>query len=48
MVSGGWGSKKSSKGTKALIEAKGCEVVEYVDLFAKRKKKELVYHVINK
>ena len=32
MVSAGGGTKRSAKGTKALITMRGCEVVEYTDV----------------
>jgi len=47
MVSGGGGSKKTAGETKKLIEHKGCEVVSYIDLFAKRKKGELICEELN-
>ncbi|MCL2064453.1 MAG: hypothetical protein FWG98_08780 [Candidatus Cloacimonetes bacterium] len=46
MVSGGGGSKKTANGTKELVQKQGCEVIDYVDIFAKRTKDKLVWHVL--
>jgi len=37
MVSAGGGTKASAEGTKALVTMRGCEVVGYSDVTAKRK-----------
>jgi len=42
MVSAGGGTKSSAEGTKALVTARGCEVVGYTDVAAKRKGGEVV------
>jgi len=42
MVSGGGGTKKTAAGTKALIIGRGCEVVGYTDVKAKKVNGEVV------
>ena len=37
MVSAGGGTKASAEGTKALVTKRGCEVVGYTDIVARRK-----------
>jgi len=42
MVSGGGGTKKTAAGTKELVTGRGCEVVGYTDLKAKKVNNEVV------
>ena len=42
MISAGGGSKKSAEGTKALVTARGCEVISYIDVKIKRNKDGVV------
>ena len=47
MVSGGGGTKKTMEGTKELIVRRGCEVVGYTDLKAKKVNGEVVSEVLS-
>jgi len=47
MVSGGGGTKKSAEGTKALVTARGCQVVGYTDVKVKRKKEGITVRQLN-
>jgi len=46
-ISGGGGTKKSARGTKSLITAKGCESVGYTDMKVTRKKNELSVKILD-
>ena len=47
MVSAGGGTKGSKERTKALVTARGCEVINYSDIKAKRKNGELVSELLH-
>ncbi len=47
MVSGGGGTKKSAERTKSLVMMKGCDVVGYTDLMAKKENNEIFSKVLD-
>jgi len=46
MVSGGGGTKKSAKDTKAAVIARGCEIMGYTDLKAMREGDKIISSII--